>query len=340
MNNLHLITVTYLLIVIAATIAALIQEQEEEVADMEHLLNETAKAKKERKRQASSQGDETINKRRCTKFDYERARLCVQNDHLGPNALLDRSFERIFRVSRTIFDRILNLAGAADPFFTYKLNPVTKRCIYPEVKVLMALKCVAFGVAPIAFCDHFQMGDSAGRACLKNLCHVIAKGQPLRQKYLRKMTKSDARKVGELHQREFGIPGIMGCLDCMHVYWKNCPAAWQGQCKGAKEQPSLVLEAISDYNLWFWHVFFGPPGALNDINVWDRSTMLRSFLDGTFDECDYEHTIAGKVFKMVTFLVDGIYPELARFVKTVSVPLNRVQKKHAAWQEGARKSIE
>jgi len=154
------------------------------------------------------------------------------------------------------------------------------------------------------------------------------------------MTKSDARKVGELHEQEFGVPGVMGCLDCMHVHWKNCPAAWQGQHKGAKEQPSMVLEAISDYNLWFWHSFFGPPGTLNDVNIWDRSTMLRSFLDGTFEECDCEHTVAGKVFNMVTFLVDGTYPELARFVKTVSVPLNKVQKKCAAWQEGSRKSIE
>lgn len=35
-----------------------------------------------------------------------------------------------------------------------------------------------------------------------------------------------------------------------------------------------------------------------------------------------------------------ICPELARFVKTLSVPLTASQKKCAKWQEGARKAVE
>ena len=38
--------------------------------------------------------------------------------------------------------------------------------------------------------------------------------------------------------------------------------------------------------------------------------------------------------------VDGIYPDIVRFVKTLSEPLTNLEKAFAAWQEGARKDIE
>ena len=40
------------------------------------------------------------------------------------------------------------------------------------------------------------------------------------------------------------------------------------------------------------------------------------------------------------FLVDGIYPELARFVKTISEPTSPQSRTYAKWQESLRKSIE
>jgi len=36
-------------------------------------------------------------------------------------------------------------------------------------------------------------------------------------------------------------------------------------------EPTIILEAVASQELWIWHVFFGMPGSLNDINVLDRS---------------------------------------------------------------------
>ena len=36
----------------------------------------------------------------------------------------------------------------------------------------------------------------------------------------------------------------------------------------------MALEAICDYNLYFWHVSFAYPGSLNDLNVLNISTLL------------------------------------------------------------------
>jgi len=38
--------------------------------------------------------------------------------------------------------------------------------------------------------------------------------------------------------------------------------------------------------------------------------------------------------------VDGIYPELARFVKSISVPIGQMQQWFSLWQEVARKDVE
>jgi len=42
---------------------------------------------------------------------------------------------------------------------------------------------------------------------------------------------------------------MLGTLDCKHIFWKNCPIAWQGQFSGKASMPSIVLEAFGEYNL-------------------------------------------------------------------------------------------
>ena len=77
--------------------------------------------------------------------------------------------------------------------------------------------------------------------------------------------------------------------------------AWKGQYKGKEERASIVLEAVADYNTWFWHHYFGPPGTLNDINIWDRSPLLRSFLNGDIESIDFDYEIDGKLCKRVYY---------------------------------------
>jgi len=255
--------------------------------------------------------------------------------------LFGRQFERIFRVSRGTFERIWQTAAKADPYFVYRKNPVDGKAIHPEVKLLMGLKQLAFGVSPVAFIDYFQMGETSGRFCMKPLVKAVAGDKELRAKCLRSPSRADAKAISNLHEELFGYAGNMGCLDCMHVYWRTCPTAWQGQFRNGKEdKSSLVLEAVADYNAWFWHSFFGSPSTNNDINIWDQSPLLKTILDGTMEDLDFDFNVGGELFSKVYFMVDDIYPELVCFVKTVSVPLNKYQTNYAAWQEGARKMIE
>jgi len=46
----------------------------------------------------------------------EGSHVCDQ-DYLGPNLLFERQFERIFRVTRSIFERVWQVAANTDTFF-------------------------------------------------------------------------------------------------------------------------------------------------------------------------------------------------------------------------------
>jgi len=204
----------------------------------------------------------------------------------------------------------------------------------------MSLKMNAYGVAANAFWDYFQMGESTACKCCECFNEAILQCKELTSIYLQKLTHADAKNFSNLHFSKHGIHGMLGCLDCMHVIWKNCPVAFQGAFQGKEGVPSLVLEAMADYNLWIWHAVFGFAGALNDLNIWENSSLLQDMVDGTMSTLDFEFTIAGKIFKKLFILVDGIYPEIARFVKTISVPTGCAQKTFAGWQEAARKNVE
>jgi hypothetical protein len=79
---------------------------------------------------------------------------------------------------------------------------------------------------------------------------------------------------------------------------------------------------------------------MNDINIWDSSMLHKALHDGTFEKNDFSFVIGGETFNKLWFLTDGIYPELSRFVKTISEPLNKWEALYSLWQECSRKDAE
>jgi len=181
----------------------------------------------------------------------------------------------------------------------------------PAARMLLALQCLAFGTAPIAFAHCYQMSGSNGRKCCqefdKAMCRLFL------SEYLRKPTVEDLKNIENVHYHKHKVPGMLGSLDCAHIVWKNCPVAWQGQYRGKEKEPTIVLEGMCDYNLWFWHVFFGTAGSQNDINVLRLLRLMHEFVTGEFEERERNaevvpYEIQGKTFERLFVLVDGIYP--------------------------------
>ena len=202
----------------------------------------------------------------------------------------------------------MTLLGNTHPFFRNTVDCRGQPSICPKVKFLMSLKLVCYGVSPAAFQDYFQMGISTAHECLKHFCSIVSQDGDLNLRYRRRMNRADARKLSDLHFFHHGVQGMVGSLDCMHVCWRLCPKAWHGAYQGSKGVPTIILEAVADYNLFLWHSMFSSPGSLNDINVWDRSQLLQEFIDGRFArEVDFLFEIAGEAFHQVSHLFCSIF---------------------------------
>uniref|UniRef100_A0A453LXJ5 DDE Tnp4 domain-containing protein n=1 Tax=Aegilops tauschii subsp. strangulata TaxID=200361 RepID=A0A453LXJ5_AEGTS len=135
-----------------------------------------------------------------------------------------------------------------------------------------------------------------------------------------------------------GFPGMLGSIDCMHCQWKNRPNGLRGMYQGHTRETTIILEAVASHDLWIWHAFFGMPGSHNDINVLQRSLVFRRLCNGESLPCNY--TINGRDYNMGYYLANGIYPQWAAFVKTISEPHSNKQSLFATMQEAARKDVE
>ncbi|KAK3183110.1 hypothetical protein Dsin_030396 [Dipteronia sinensis] len=131
---------------------------------------------------------------------------------------------------------------------------------------------------------------------------------------------------------------MLGSLDCMHWKWTNCPTAWARQSVGYSGSLTIILEAVTDYNLWIWHAYFGLPGTNNDINVLEVSHLFANLAQGIALPVHY--VIQGKEYNISYYLADGIYPKWSTLVQTIQDPRGQEKKLFAIKQEGCRKDVE
>jgi hypothetical protein len=283
----------------------------------------------------------TLPRSKRQKYSGRTALFALNRDILGPNALYGSQFKAQFRITRSRFQRMMEDIMASGINF-YAANDRTEQASL-EAKLLLPLKTLAYGVPPHAFMIYFQFSKTYANTCCKEFDQAIKKVYT--KEYLRIPTAADLKAITNLHKKVHGVDGLLGSLDCTHTYWKNCPTAWQPSYKGKEHMPSVVLEAMCDYHLYFWHLSYGYPGALNDKIILSLSPLLDSMIDGTFDDLEKEagvvpFNIGDESFTKTFILVDGIYPSYSRFVKGIKHPSNPRDTKFTAWQEAARKDIE
>lgn len=52
--------------------------------------------------------------------------------------------------------------------------------------------------------------------------------------YLRMPNINDIKKVTDLRKLVHGVQGMLMSIDCLHVFWKNCPVSQQCYFKNGK----------------------------------------------------------------------------------------------------------
>ena len=95
--------------------------------------------------------------------------------------------------------------------------------------------------------EYIKIRESTVVESCKRFCPIIVK--VFAERYLRSPTSNDVDQL--LHiGKNCNFPRMLGSLDCIHWKWKNWPTAWAGQYAGRSGSPIIILEAITNYNLW------------------------------------------------------------------------------------------
>ena len=248
--------------------------------------------------------------------DREQAARNLFNDYFAENPRFPETmFRRRFRMSRALFLQIHDAVQRHDNYFVQRRDGLGKLGLSSLQKLTAALRMLTYGSPADSTDEYIKIGESTTLECLKRFCRAIV--EVFGGHYLRAPNANDVARLLHINERR-GFPGMLGSLDCMHWKWKNCPTAWGGQYAGRSGSPTIILEAVADYDLWIWHAYFGLPGSNNDINVLEASHLFANLAEGTAPPANY--VINGKEYNMGYYLADGIYPKWSTLVQTIHDP--------------------
>lgn len=238
----------------------------------------------------------------------------LDRDYFDENSVYDeRDFRRRFRMRKNLFVRIEKAIEVKDNYFVQKRDAKQQFGFTARQKMASAIFQLGYGAPADSLDSYLRMAESTSIESLKCFCKTVI--ACFAEEYLRRPTQSDVDRLLEVNKAR-GFPGMLGSLDCMQWVWKNCPTSWHGVYAGKEKAPTIVLEAVASQDLWIWHCFFGVPGSNNDLTVLSSSTLFKQLRDGESPRVEY--TINGNSYNMGYYLTDGIYPQYAAFVKSIT----------------------
>ena len=150
-------------------------------------------------------------------YNRERAVLCIEQDWLGPEPLFrDGEFQRQFRVTKDIFRRMEQELPFHNSFFRPVKDAVkTRKPIDPRVKMICALKGLAFGMSAISNTDYLQISPSTAGKCVVQFCTTLVRKSCFSDVYLHDMNAFGSRKCTNESQALMGsLERLIVCMSC------------------------------------------------------------------------------------------------------------------------------
>ncbi|KAD2805023.1 hypothetical protein E3N88_38400 [Mikania micrantha] len=212
-----------------------------------------------------------------------------------------------------LFSRVRNDLEQNYDFFQQRCDGRGKIGISGLQKCTSAIRQLAYGTSSDSFDEYLQISERMGRECIYKFCKCVIRLYA--KKYLRKPNSHGIQQIYTFHEEVHGVPGD-------------------------HPRPSFTLEAVASQDLWIWHAFFGALRSNNDINVLDQSPIYNDLIEGKAP--GQQFICNDTTYKNGYYLVDGIYPQWATFVKSFTSRQTENEKRmyFQNHQEGARKDIE
>ena len=90
-------------------------------------------------------------------FDRKRAAYCIDSDYLSYESRFDdKQFVFMFRITKSMVELLLKTLRKYNSFFRTTCDCTGQKSVKPIIKLLSALKYLAFGISYHAFMDYFQ----------------------------------------------------------------------------------------------------------------------------------------------------------------------------------------
>lgn len=198
-------------------------------------------------------------------------------DHEGPESIwnessrLGKKFRQRFRLPYKMFDHICrrySLEG--DPRAAHDGTKKEKADV--RLLALGTFRQIARDLTFDDLEDLNGISKTANRAFFKLFIPWLASLAPEHIKL--PMTAQEIEHVTNLYRR-LGIPGCVGSVDCVHVFWDKCPANLQSRCKGKDKFPSLVFEVIASHTKKILSISSIQYGTDNDKTISHSDAAIR-----------------------------------------------------------------
>ena len=152
----------------------------------------------------------------------------IYQDYFSENPTYGNAdFERRFRMPREMFYRVMDHVALYDDYFIQRPDCTGRMGLSTLQKCTAAIRMLAYGYCADSLDEYCRIAESTALETLKRFCRALV-DSTLGKIYLRRPDEKDIKRVSKFNT-DRGLPGLFGCLDCMHVKWKNCPKAYQGQ---------------------------------------------------------------------------------------------------------------
>ncbi len=109
--------------------------------------------------------ERTKHQRRFVRYDCKHVSASLMSDYRFNN----KQFEQQFQITPSLFEYILRNLALEDAYWHDGFDCMKRSKIKPEVKLLVRLKVVSFGVSFLTLCNYFQRGKSSVREALSRL---------------------------------------------------------------------------------------------------------------------------------------------------------------------------
>ncbi|XP_050518298.1 putative nuclease HARBI1 [Diabrotica virgifera virgifera] len=196
----------------------------------------------------------------------DRRRVIPRNEDFYEE-VIPRYFEDLFvehfRMSRAVFQQLLELVGNQGMVSENALIPLEKKLLFT---VWMLAKPECF----LAAGDRFGLSKGTGHFIFKEIVAIL---KHLRfQLILWPNNHENSMRV--FNERSNGFSGVVGAIDGCHIPIKQ-PANNGHDYYNRKQFHSIILQGVCDHQMLFLDINVGMPGRVHDARVFRNSQLFQ-----------------------------------------------------------------